>query len=138
MNAARAGYRRAMADPTGAGEHQSEVRIPVSLGVVGPDVLVATAMTVVALGVRTLRVEGPTPLAPGDVVALAADLPTTPGQAVDGPPPAVLAVAVVTGPSEAVDGATWRTRLHLQQIDGADGERLAAVATRAGFGGGRR
>ncbi len=121
--------------PDASGEHLAAVTIPVVVGVIGPDVLASTPMTIVALGQRSLWVEGPGPLAVGASVALGWRLP---GAAVEPGTPPVLAVAVVTGRPEAVAESSWRSPLAIEQIDRADGERLAGVATRAEFRGGRR
>jgi hypothetical protein len=116
-------------------EHQANVAIPAVVGVIGPDVLASTPVTIVALGARSLWVQGPEPLVTGDAVVLGCRL-TDAGAAPDVPP--IVAVAVVTGRAEPVAGGAWRSPLGIEQIEAADGERLAAVATRADFRGGRR
>jgi hypothetical protein len=118
-------------------EHLAAVSIPAVIGVIGPDVLASTRVTIVELGQRTLWVEGPSALVTGDVVALACVLPdATP---MGGAPAPVLAVAVASGSPRPGPESSWRSPLVIQQIDGADGERLAAVGTRADFRrGGRR
>jgi hypothetical protein len=121
-----------VAEPVAGREHQAEVSIPAVVGVIGPDVLASTRVTIVALGPRSLCVEGPEPLAEGDAVALGCRLT---GEAVGPEVQSVLAVAVVTGRAVAVAGGGWRSPLVIEQIEGADGERLAAVATRADFRG---
>jgi hypothetical protein len=120
-----------MAAPAGAGEQRATVQLPVSVGIVGPDVLVGTAMTAVEVDGRRMRVEGPLALIAGDVVALAADLPVLPATPAGQRLPAVLAIAVVTGRAVAVDATTWRTPLEIQQIDARDADRLAHAAARS-------
>jgi hypothetical protein len=119
-----------MAEPGLGGEHLASVSIPVVVGVIGPDVLASAPMTIVELGQRSLWVEGPAPLTPGEAVALACRLPGEPTNG-DGPP-TVLAVAVVSGRARP-EGSSWRSPLEIEQIEPADGERLASVGTRAQF-----
>jgi hypothetical protein len=127
--------RSSVPDPGSRGEHLATVSIPAVVGVVGPDVLASTPMTIVALGQRSLWVEGPTALTPGETVAVACWLPNDrPGDDVA----PVLAVATVSGRPGAGPGSRWRSPLEIEQIDGADSERLSAVAIRADFRGGHR
>src|SRR4051794_18757548 len=97
-----------MAEPGPGAEHLAAVSIPVLVGVIGPDVLASAPMTIVELGQRSLWVEGPAPLTPGEAVALACRLPADPAMPDGGP--TVLAVAVVSGRAQP-EGPGWRSPL---------------------------
>ena len=105
--------------------HAGAVGIPAAVAAVGPGILTAVPMTIVAMGPLSITVEGSLSFEPGTAVAVAFTLPTEAA-------PEILAVATARARSGPVPSG-WRSTLDLTQIERPDAELVAAHATHVQF-----